>query len=124
MAALKDAQTLARLAHADRLLQVSPSPVRTGPSLQIYVVSAAGGPAKRISFGEDRYSTPVWSPRGDLIAFTRIKNTSFGIGEMKPTARERILVKGFHNEGPTFVPNGFACRSSPTRAARAGRRSI
>jgi TolB protein len=79
-----------------------------GGSQQIYVMSANGGPAKRISFGEGRYSTPVWSPRGDLIAFTRIKGGSFGIGVMKPDGSgERILVEGFHNEGPTFAPNGL-----------------
>ena len=79
-----------------------------GGSQQIYVMSSSGGPAKRISFGEGRYSTPVWSPRGDLIAFTRIKGGSFGIGVMKPDGSgERILVEGFHNEGPTFAPNGL-----------------
>jgi TolB protein len=79
-----------------------------GGSQQIYVMSASGGPAKRISFGEGHYSTPVWSPRGDLIAFTRINNGSFGIGVMKPDgSAERILVEGFHNEGPTFSPNGL-----------------
>ncbi len=79
-----------------------------GGSQQIYVMNASGGPAKRISFGEGRYSTPVWSPRGDLIAFTRIKGESFGIGVMKPDGSgERILVEGFHNEGPTFAPNGL-----------------
>jgi TolB protein len=79
-----------------------------GGSQQIYVMSSAGGAAKRISFGEGHYSTPVWSPRGDLIAFTRIKGGSFGIGVMKPDGSgERILVEGFHNEGPTFAPNGL-----------------
>src|SRR5579863_7955058 len=79
-----------------------------GGSQQIYVMSASGGDAKRISFGDGRYSTPVWSPRGDLIAFTRIKGGSFGIGVMKPDGSgERILVEGFHNEGPTFAPNGL-----------------
>ncbi len=79
-----------------------------GGSQQIYVMSSTGGPAKRISFGEGKYSTPVWSPRGDLIAFTRIKGDLFGIGVMKPDGSgERILVEGFHNEGPTFAPNGL-----------------
>ncbi len=79
-----------------------------GGSQQIYIMSASGGDAKRISFGEGRYSTPVWSPRGDIIAFTRIKGGSFGIGVMKPDGSgERILVDGFHNEGPTFAPNGL-----------------
>ena len=43
-----------------------------GGSQQIYVMSANGGEARRISFGEGRYATPVWSPRGDNIAFTKI----------------------------------------------------
>jgi TolB protein len=79
-----------------------------GGTQQIYVMNASGGTAKRISFGEGKYSTPVWSPRGDLIAFTRIKGGAFGIGVMKPDGSdERILVEGFHNEGPTFAPNGL-----------------
>jgi len=79
-----------------------------GGAQQIYVMSAGGGPASRISFGEGRYSTPVWSPRGDLIAFTRQKGDQFGIGVMKPDGSgERIITEGFHNEGPTFAPNGL-----------------
>jgi len=74
---------------------------------QIYVMSAAGGPAQRISFGEGTYSTPVWSPRGDYIAFTRQFAGKFAIGVMKTDGTgERILTEGFHNEGPTFAPNG------------------
>ena len=79
-----------------------------GGTQQIYVMSASGGPAKRISFGEGRYSTPVWSPKGDLIAFTRQKVNLFAIGVMKPDGSgERVIVEGFHNEGPTFAPNGL-----------------
>jgi TolB protein len=74
---------------------------------QIYVMSAAGGPAQRISFGDGIYSTPVWSPRGDYIAFTKQGESKFAIGVMKPDGSgERILTEGFHNEGPTFAPNG------------------
>jgi TolB protein len=78
-----------------------------GGSQQIYVMSAYGQGAKRISFGDGRYSTPVWSPRGDIIAFTKLGGGSFAIGVMKPDGSgERILTEGFHNEGPTFAPNG------------------
>jgi TolB protein len=74
---------------------------------QIFVMSAQGGAAQRISFGEGAYSTPVWSPRGDYIAFTKIGGGKFAIGIMKPDGKgERILTEGFHNEGPTFAPNG------------------
>jgi TolB protein len=74
---------------------------------QIYVMSAGGGPAQRISFGDGSYSTPVWSPRGDLIAFTKQSQGGFGIGVMGVDGKgERILTEGYHNEGPTFAPNG------------------
>jgi TolB protein len=74
---------------------------------QIYIMPGVGGPAQRISFGEGQYSTPVWSPRGDYIAFTRQYQDKFAIGVMKPDGSgERVLTEGFHNEGPTFAPNG------------------
>jgi TolB protein len=79
-----------------------------GGAQQVYVMPASGGAAKRISFGEGRYSTPVWSPRGDLIAFTKQTGDAFAIGVMKPDGSgERIIATGFHNEGPTFAPNGL-----------------
>ncbi|HCX14379.1 MAG TPA: Tol-Pal system protein TolB, partial [Rhodospirillaceae bacterium] len=43
-----------------------------GGSQQVYVMNADGSNQTRISFGTEgrrgRYGTPVWSPRGDLIA--------------------------------------------------------
>ncbi|MBV9531490.1 MAG: Tol-Pal system protein TolB, partial [Bradyrhizobium sp.] len=82
-----------------------------GGKPQIYVMPAQGGAAQRISFAKDdanaSYSTPVWSPRGDYIAFTRQGGGQFSIGIIKPDGSgERILTTGFHNEGPTFAPNG------------------
>jgi TolB protein len=78
-----------------------------GGTQQIYVMGATGGEARRISFGDGRYATPVWSPRGDNIAFTKIVPGKFSIGIMKPDGSgERILTEGYHNEGPTFSPNG------------------
>lgn len=76
-------------------------------SQQIYVMNANGSGVQRISYGKGRYSTPVWSPRGDLIAFTKSLNGQFLIGVMRPDGKgERILVEGYHNEGPTWSPNG------------------
>ena len=76
-------------------------------SQQLYVMPAAGGPARRISNGRGRYSTPVWSPRGDYIAFTKMYKGRFSIGVMRPDGLgERILTSGYHNEGPTWAPNG------------------
>ena len=70
-------------------------------------MNADGSGQTRISFGVGSYSTPVWSPRGDLIAFTKQSGGKFSIGVMKPDGSgERILTTGFHNEGPTWAPNG------------------
>jgi TolB protein len=78
-----------------------------GGQQQIYVMAATGGQAQRISFGDGAYSTPVWSPRGDYIAFTKQGQAKFAIGIMKPDGSgERILTEGYHNEGPTWSPNG------------------
>lgn len=78
-----------------------------GGKPQIYIMGAGGGPAQRISFGDGSYSTPVWSPRGDTIAFTKQSQGKFAIGIMRTDGQgERILTEGYHNEGPTFAPNG------------------
>ncbi len=73
----------------------------------LYVMGADGGGAQRISGADGRFSTPVWSPRGDFVAFTKQTGGRFLIGVMKPDGSgERILSDGFHNEGPTWSPNG------------------
>jgi TolB protein len=70
-------------------------------------MGADGSGVHRISFSDGRYSTPVWSPRGDYIAFTKQLSGQFLIGVMQPDGSgERILTEGFHNEGPTWAPNG------------------
>ena len=74
---------------------------------QLYVMNQDGSGQRRISYGEGRYSTPVWSPRGDYIAFTKQYAGRFLIGVMRADGSgERILTEGFHNEGPTWAPNG------------------
>ena len=76
-------------------------------SQQLYLMAADGGDVRRLSRGEGRYSTPVWSPRGDYIAFTKQLAGRFLIGVMKTDGSgERVLTEGFHNEGPTWAPNG------------------
>ena len=76
-------------------------------SRALYVMGADGSSPRRISQGGGSYSTPVWSPRGDLIAFTKMSGGQFLIGVMRPDGSgERILTEGFHNEGPTWAPNG------------------
>jgi TolB protein len=74
---------------------------------EIYVMNSDGSNAHRISMGDGSYSTPVWSPRGDYIAFTKQLGGRFLIGVMRPDGSgERVLTEGYHNEGPTWAPNG------------------
>ncbi|QCE33574.1 Tol-Pal system protein TolB [Acetobacteraceae bacterium] len=106
-----------RLSHAPGVIDTSPcfSPDGSqivfnsdrGGSPQLYIMPAAGGPAKRISYGNGRYGSPVWAPSGDLIAFTRINGNGFSLGIMHPDGTgERILTQGFTVEGASFCPNG------------------
>jgi TolB protein len=74
---------------------------------EIYVMNSDGSNPHRISMGDGSYSTPVWSPRGDYIAFTKQLGGRFLIGVMRPDGSgERVLTEGYHNEGPTWAPNG------------------
>ena len=70
-------------------------------------MDADGRGVKRISHGKGRYATPVWSPRGDLIAFTKLKGGRFFIGVMRVDGSgERLLVEDYAVEAPTGSPNG------------------
>lgn len=78
-----------------------------GGSQQLYVMDASGGNVSRISFGQGKYGTPVWSPRGDWIAFTKMTGGQFYIGVMHPDGSgERTLSQSYLEEGPTWSPNG------------------
>lgn len=112
-----DTRRKRRLTDAGQAIDTGPSYSPDGRQLvfesdregtqQLFVMSANGGVPKRISFGRGRYSTPVWSPRGDYIAFTKQLMGRFLIGVMRPDGSgERVLSEGFHNEGPTWAPNG------------------
>jgi TolB protein len=76
-------------------------------SQQLFVMNSDGSGQRRMTFGTGSYSTPVWSPRGDLIAFTKRVSGGFAIGVIRPNGSgERLLTEGYHNEGPTWSPNG------------------
>ena len=70
-------------------------------------MGADGSNPRRISFGEGRYTAPVWSPTGEFIAFTKQTGGEFHIGVMKPDGTdERILTSSYLDEGPAWAPNG------------------
>ena len=49
----------------------------------------------------------MWSPRGDLVAFTKINQGRFHIGVIRlDGSEERLLTSSFLDEGPTWSPNG------------------
>jgi len=74
---------------------------------QLYVMNRNGSDVQRISFGDGSYSTPVWSPRGDFIAYTKQNGGTFYIGVMRPDGTgERLLSSSWMDEGPTWAPNG------------------
>lgn len=88
-----------------------------GGSPQLYVMNTDGSTrtcpsggrdvACRITFGSGRYSTPVWSPRGDLIAFTKQTGGRFYIGVIGTDGDgERLLTESYLDEGPDWSPNG------------------
>ncbi len=89
-----------------------------GGSPQLYVMNTDGSQrtcpsggrdvACRITFGRGRYTTPVWSPRGDLIAFTKQESGKFSIGVIgiDGSGERQLSSEAYLNEGPDWSPNG------------------
>lgn len=75
----------------------------------LFIMNSDGSDVKRISFGKSRakYFQPVWSPRSDLIAFTKLSEGAFYIGVIAPDGSgERLISSGYLVESPTWSPNG------------------
>jgi TolB protein len=90
----------------DQKYMVFSSDVSGGQQLYIIDFTKTNKKPKRISFGNGRYATPVWSPKGDLIAFTKTQSGKFYIGVMKSNGKEeRLLSEGHKIESPAWLPN-------------------
>lgn len=97
-----------------------------GGAPQLYVMNADGSNVERISFSGGSYNTPVWSPRGDYIAFTKVnRELGFSIGVIRPDGTgERILTNGYIVESPTWAPNGRVIIFSREEPAIGNKRAI
>jgi len=104
-----------------------------GGSKQLYIMNAdktertcssgQKADACRITFDEPGYgfTDPVWSPRGDWIAFSRQRGSQFNIGVIQSDGTGlRILTNGYQDESPTWSPNGRVIAFERKDAAAAG----
>lgn len=80
---------------------------RAGASAKIFVMDVNGGNLHCISEGEGKYFQPVWSPRGDQIAFIKQLRGKFYLGVMKTDGSdERLIASAYLIESPVWAPNG------------------
>ena len=88
----------------------------------IYVMNSNGSNVNRITFSGKYNTEPVWSPRGDKIAFTgRIKKgKEIDIVTMNPdgSGKRRLTGSQGRNESPTWSPNGRHISFSSDRSGR------
>jgi TolB protein len=76
-------------------------------SRQIYRMSARGGAARRISLAAGEHTAPAWSPRGDMIAFTRWWQGRCMLGLMRADgSREVVLAQTSPDASSAFAPDG------------------
>jgi TolB protein len=88
---------------------------------QIYLMDAAGGPARRISPPAAAHAAPAWSVRGDTIAFTRTDGTDTRLGIMRPDGSRYVtLALGSPGSTSVIAPSGQALMFSRTAAGSAG----
>lgn len=104
-----------------------------GGGPQIYVMSASGGGARRVTFQGSYNVSPSWSPKGDKIAYVS-RTSGFDVYTVSAdgSAVTRITDGAGDNEDPSWSPEGDYVAYSSTRSGGAhiwistadGRKSI
>lgn len=83
---------------------------RSGPQ-QLYLMSADGGEATRLTDGEGQASNPAWHPDGQIVAFSWTRGYdpgNFNIFVMDVATKQYVQLthgKG-RNENPSWAPDG------------------
>ncbi len=91
----------------------------------IYVMNANGGTAQLIKPNGSMRRAPAWSPRGDVIAFTKLVDGRFCVGIVGLAgSRESILSEASRDDGPSFAPNGRALMFSRDPPSALATRSL
>lgn len=96
---------------------------RNGDVEKLFVMNKDGSDPRQISQGVGVYSQPVWSPRGDMIAFSKKVGGRFYLGVMKiDGSEERLIDEGYLIEGAAWSPNGryitYTKEGYPSRQGR------
>jgi TolB protein len=90
-----------------------------GGSPQIYTMNADGSSVKRLTFQGNYNTTPAYSPRGDVVAFTaRDERSMFDIFTVNIATGKvvRLTQNQRNNEEPSFSPNGRLILFTSTRS--------
>ena len=78
----------------------------SGGKSQIYIMDRNGNNITKISIGKGSYRTPVFSPNGEWIAFTKIILGKYYIGIMNINGtNEKLLTSSWLEESPSWSPN-------------------
>lgn len=92
---------------------------------QIFMMHSDGSDVIQVSRGKGRYFTPVFSPKGEYIAFTKSYEGNFYIGIMRTDgSEEKILAGGYMLESPSWAPNGKFLIFSSTNKSLANKSNL